>query len=389
MGKRKGPSRSQKKPAPRKKVKQDESVLTAPTEATQQQATHAPAIAPIVTDNPTTIQPDGEDAASLSERAAQDPVIVAPAAIESTSTEQREGEELTGTNDTKQKTILEPDILRRIFHDIILRGPPDSTPGEFSTPWHFAGFKHPVINSAAHATLRSVCKHWEEIIVDEINLWRDIHIDGKRIPSPPKSWRKGWGRDPENYLEPPYEDERSQESPINLGPGMLELLHAAMDKPRIRSLSISTEDVHFVKDLFDPGVYLNERSMWEREMKALRPTILTLSTLPPSGADALNGIRTRKQCQIEAVDEIEHDRPRKKFKVWPELHTHRIRTRDKGWMGDQERCALPVERAPALRHLELELYIIKKAACISATFDSIDHLTASPSKSRPPWPIGD
>ncbi|KAF6746957.1 hypothetical protein DFP72DRAFT_1075773 [Ephemerocybe angulata] len=423
MGKRKGPS--QKKPAPRKKVKQDDSVLTAPT------ATQAPTIAPpIVTDNPTTIQPDGEDAASLSEGTAQDPVVVAPAATELTSTEQREGEESPRTDDTKEKNILEPDILKRISYDIILCGPPDSTPAEFGTPWHFAGFKHPVIDCAARATLRSVCKHWEGIIVDEINLWRDIHIDGKRIPSPPKSWRKGWGKDPENYLEPPYEDEvhlpvvdivgempraalsveRSQESPINLvlvdptydpdpglaqngrpflpRPGMLELLHAALDNPMIGSLSISAEDVHFVKDLFDPGVYLNERSMWEHEMKALTDTEkislagdgkeadhFDLSTLPPSGSDAFNGIRTRKQRQIGAVDEIEHDRLRKKFKVWPELHTLRIRTRDRGWMGDQERCTLPVERAPALRHLELELYYEHPLWLWTFPYDQLTHLT--------------
>ncbi|KAF6765690.1 hypothetical protein DFP72DRAFT_1058252 [Ephemerocybe angulata] len=47
---------------------------------------------------------------------------------------------------------------------------------------------------------------------------------------------------------------------------------------------------------------------------------------------------------------------RKKFKIWPALHTLRICIKDDTWIYDRERCALPAERAPALRHIELEIH---------------------------------
>ncbi|KAF6745242.1 hypothetical protein DFP72DRAFT_1176397 [Ephemerocybe angulata] len=437
MPKRK--AQSQKKSAPRKKVKSASTIHTEATQQrtaqgsaialpvpigtpstipqegegapdTQQQTTQGSAIAaPVATAAPSTVQQEGEDAPvpiPVSEQAVQDSSIALPLLAEATPTVHQEEEESVeeSTSDlvapataenVEKKTILDPDTLMRIFYEVILRTPTKVFPGNFGTPWHFAGYKQSVIDCSARATLRSVCKHWADLIADEINLWRDIHIDGKRIPSPLKSY----GELPEGEEsvlpvvivgEMPraaLSVERSQESPINLvlvdptydpephlfelgraylpRPGVLEFLHAVMDKPMVSSLSISTDDIHFVKDFFNAGEYLYERNMprdVEGEMGELTDAKkislacdgeetdhFDLSTLPPSTTDTFNGVRTRAQRRIE-FERVA--RLRKKFKVWPELHTLRICTRDDDLGG---RCALPAERAPALRHLELDL----------------------------------
>ncbi|KAF6746976.1 hypothetical protein DFP72DRAFT_1050429 [Ephemerocybe angulata] len=356
MGKRK--ASSQGKSAPRKKVRKDESAITTSTETTEEQATPVPTISPLtVTEAPATglpvVQPEGEEAITPTQVQAMQDSVIAPLRVSKVQSSTR------GLTETaKNGAILDPDTLKRIFYEIIVRGPLDSTPGEFGTPWHFTGFRHSVINCAARATLRGVCKLWADLMDDEINLWRHIHIDGKRIPSPPKTWMKGWGREPENYVEPCEDDwndlevvnivgempraalsvERSQESPIDLvlvdpsydpepnlaefgrpllaRPGLLEFIDAAM----VGSLSISTEDVHFVKDLFNPGVHSDERSVYDDGMKGPTDTKkislacdgeetdhFNISTLPPSTANTFNGVRTRTQRQIEEVFNLEED----------------------------------------------------------------------------------
>ncbi|KAF6745259.1 hypothetical protein DFP72DRAFT_856645 [Ephemerocybe angulata] len=449
---------SQKKPVPRKKVKQDGNAATAPShmETTQQQSAQDAANAtPGAMGTPTTV-PEGEGATiptSVTKQATQDTNTAALTVAESASTVQQESEDTAQVANSSEIVILDTsgalekktcfianldtDTLIRIFYEAILRVPPNSTPGQFGTPWHFNGFKHPVIYCATRATLRSVCKQWADLISDAINLWRDIHIDGQRIPSPAKWWWKGWRPDPQNYsdLDPneaqfllPVVDivgemprasfsvKRSQESTINLvlvdptydpmprltdfgrpflpRPGILEFLHGAMDEPMIGSLSISTEDIHFVKDLFDPGVYLDGRCVVERKMETWTVAELIslacdgeeadhfdLSTLPPSTAETFNGIRTRTQRRTEETNEIEHARLRKKFKVWPKLHTLRIRTRDPGWMLDQQRCALPADRAPALRHLELELFHEHPLWLWTFPYSQLTHLTLATEES--------
>ncbi|KAF5341619.1 hypothetical protein D9611_002166 [Ephemerocybe angulata] len=444
MPKRKGSL--QKKSAPRKKLKQEAGAASTHTEDTQQQTAQSSAIAPpVATATPSIVQQEGKVApvpTPVSEESAQFPSIEPPVVVEAASIGHHEGEETVEAStsdplapataeDVEKKTILDPDTLMRIFYEVIIHGPSNVIPGNFGTPWHFAGYKQFIINCSARATLRSVCKQWADLIADEINLWRDIHIDGRRIPSPPKCWREGGGRDPKNYEDPPEGEvsdlrvvdivgempraalsvERSQESPINLvlvdptydpdpyflepgraylpRPGMLDFLQAVMDKPMAASLSISTEDVHFVKDLLDPGVYLYERSMDKDEMKGLtdaekislacdgdQSDHFDLSTLPPSGADNLNGVRTRTQRLIEEANAIEHARLRKKFKVWPKLHTLRICTRDEDFLiYDHERCALPSERAPALRHLELDLHSEHKLWLWTFPYPQLTHLT--------------
>ncbi|KAF6765669.1 hypothetical protein DFP72DRAFT_1108580 [Ephemerocybe angulata] len=424
MGKRK--AASQEDFVARKKVTQDDSAVTTPTETAQQQATLAPTIAPpTMTETlitvPHTMQPEDETIAPTQVQAARGSVIDSPGVSKATAFGDQGNEETIAQSSSSEpvaaaaaaasgkKTPLNPDILKQIFYEIIERGPPDSTPGDFGTPWQFTGFKNTVIDCAARATLRGVCKLWADLIDDEINLWRHIHIDGKRIPSPPKMRIKGWGREPENYAEPCEDDwndlevvnivgeipraalsvERSQESPIDLvlvdpsydpepnlaefgrpllaRPALLEFIDAAMVKPMIGSLSISTKDVQFVKDLFNPGVHSYERSICVDEMEELTDAKkislacdgeetdhFDLSTLPP--ADTFNGVRTRTQRQIEGAKEIEHAKLRKKFKVWPALHTLRICIKDDTWIYDRKRCALPAERAPALQHLELEIH---------------------------------
>ncbi|KAF6765719.1 hypothetical protein DFP72DRAFT_1108655 [Ephemerocybe angulata] len=438
MGKRK--AESQKKSAPRKRVKQDENEVSTPLDTSPQQISQAPSIAPAtVTEAPTSV-PGGEEAVVLSEHAqdadiaaateegeevtvqapaselaTQDTVIVTSEVTETTSTEQQGGEESivqvsTTIESAAEKAMLEPPILKQIFYEIIVRDPLKVGPGGFSTPLQFMGYWRSIVDYASRANLRSVCKQWADLIANEAIFWRAIYVNGNHIPSPPKVWRKGQGEGPENYVDPPHEGEvnlpvvdivgempgavlsveRSQDSPIDIvlvdptydpspglmqlgrpflpRPGMLELLHAAIDKPMISRLSINTKDVHFVKDLLDPGVYLDERSMSDHELTLTDTEKISLacdgkesdypdvSTLPPSTTDTFNGIKTRRQRAIEATDEIETERLRTKYKVWPKLHTLRICVRGEGWMSDRVRCALPSMRAPALRHLELNLY---------------------------------
>ncbi|KAF6746955.1 hypothetical protein DFP72DRAFT_1150231 [Ephemerocybe angulata] len=426
MGKRK--AASQEDFVARKKVTQDDSAVTTPTfselltdRTAQQQATLAPTIAPpTMTETsitvPPTMQPKGENIAPTQLQAARGSVIDSSGMSKTAALGAQGNEEAIAQSSSGEpvasataatngkKTTLEPDILKQIFYEIIIRGPPDSTPGHFGTPWHFTGFKHSVINCAARATLRGVCKLWADLIDDEINLWRYIHIDGKCIPSPPRM--RWWGREAENYLELWHRRqvvnivgempratlslERSQESFIDLvlvdpsyhsdsecwqpllaRPGLLEFIDAAMVKPMIGSLSISTEDIHFVKDLFDPEVHSYKRRRYDEGMEKLTDAKkvslacdgeetdhFDLSTLPPSSAETFNGARTRTQRQIEEANKIEHASLRKKFKVWPALHTLRICIKGDTWINnlDQERCALPAERSPVLRHLELELH---------------------------------
>ncbi|KAF6747006.1 hypothetical protein DFP72DRAFT_1150296 [Ephemerocybe angulata] len=444
MPKRKGSL--QKKSAPRKKLKQEAGAASTHTEDTQQQTAQNSVIAPpVATATPSIVQQEGKDApvpTPVSEESAQFSSIEPPLVVEAASIGHHEGGETVEAStsdplapataeDVEKKTILDPDTLMRIFYEVIIHGPSNIIPGNFGTPWHFAGYKQFIINCSGRATLRSVCKQWADLIADEINLWRDIHIDGRRIPSPPKCWREGGGPDPKNYEDPPEGEvsdlrvvdivgempraalsvERSRESPINLvlvdptydpdpyflepgraylpRPGMLDFLQAVMDKPMAASLSISTEDVHFVKDLLDPGVYLSERSVDKAEMEGLtdakkislacdgdQSDHFDLSTLPPSGADNFNGVRTRTQRLIEEANAIEHGRLRKKFKVWPKLHTLRICTRDEDFLiYDHERCALPSERAPALRHLELDLHSEHKLWLWTFPYPQLTHLT--------------
>ncbi|KAF6745247.1 hypothetical protein DFP72DRAFT_1176399 [Ephemerocybe angulata] len=432
MPKRK--AQSQKKSAARKKVKRDGSATTTHTEATHQQTAQGSDIAlPVATGTPSTIPQEGEGAPDTHQQTAQGWAIAAPVATATPSTVQQEGEDAPvptpvseeasqgssiapppvaeaaptvhqeeeesveeSTSDlaapataenVEKKTILDPDTLMRIFYEVVLRIPPKAFPGNFGTaPWHFAGYKQSDIDCSARATLRSVCKQWSDLIADEINLWRDIHIDGKHIASPLLPAVRIVAEMPRAALSV----ERSQESPINLvlvdptydpephlfelgraylpRPGLLEFLHAVIDKPMVSSLSISTDDIHFVKNFFDGGEYLYERNMprhprdVEREMGDLTDAKkislacdgqesdhFDLSTPPPSTTDTFSGDRTRAQRRIE-FERVA--RLRKKFKVWPELHTLRICTRDDDLGG---RCALPAERAPALRHLELDL----------------------------------
>ncbi|KAF5334520.1 hypothetical protein D9611_013833 [Ephemerocybe angulata] len=434
MGKRK--ARSQKKSVPSKKVKLDENEVSTSSGTSQQQDTQGASIAPaILAETPTSGQSGTEEATVLtgqalgagtaeateegegvtvptavSELAVKDTEAIPSANTETTSTEKQADEEsINQTLTTAEKAMLEPNILMHIFYKIIVQVP-FITPGGFNTPMSFMGYWRPIIDCAARANLQSVCKQWAHLIANNVRFWRDIHIDGNRIPSPPKMWRKGSRSDPENYVEPPHEGEgeipavsimgelsraalsveRSQDSLINLvlvdptydpspgvkefgrpflpRPGVVELIQAVMDKPMIGSLSIITKDVHFAKDLFDPGVYLDERSMSDHELTLTDTEKISLacdgkesdhldvSTLPPSTIDTFNGIKTRRQRAIEAADEIENEKLRTKYKVWPKLHTLRICTRGKGWMSDRVRCALPAIRAPALRNLELDLY---------------------------------
>ncbi|KAF6746999.1 hypothetical protein DFP72DRAFT_839527 [Ephemerocybe angulata] len=430
MGKRK--ARSQKKSASSKKVKLEENEVSTSLETSQQQDTQGSSIAPaILAETPTsgqsgteeaTVQTEQAQGAGIAEATEEGEGVTVPTAAgelatkdteatpsagtETTSIEQQADEEsINQISTTAEKAMLEPNILMHIFYEIIVQVP-FLIPGGFNIPLPFMGYWRPIIDCAARANLQSVCKQWAHLIANNARFWRDIHIDGNRIPSPPKSWRKGLGSDPENYVEPPHDGEvelptvsdemsravlsveRSQDSLINLvlvdptydpspglmqlgrpflpRPGMLELIHTAMDKPMIGSLSIITKDVHFVKDLLDPGVYLDERYISDQEMILTDIEKVSLacdgkeadhfdvSTLPLIGS--FNGIRTRRQREIEAADDIKHEKLRTKYKVWPKLHTLRICTRGKGWMSDRVRCALPAMRAPALRHLELNLY---------------------------------
>ncbi|KAF6744205.1 hypothetical protein DFP72DRAFT_857803 [Ephemerocybe angulata] len=472
MGKRK--RNTSKNSALRKKMKQDDGLASENTTGTtQSEAAQGTAIpAPTVTDAPSTTQeqasqtlaiappaateatsstvpPYNEDGATttpVGAQAAQDSSIAPSVATETTTTVHEEDEAIvaqTSTSevaapstpeDTKNEThsiALSPDILRQIFYECILRGPPELTPGAFNTtPWHFNGFNRSVIQCSTRATLRSVCKQWADLIADEINLWRDIHIDGKRIPSPPKDWPKGHGPQPENYRDPRPEDEidlpvvdivgempraalsveRSQDSPINLvlvdpsydpfpqlamygrpflpRPGISEFIRTAMDKPKIGSLSISTADTHFVKDLLDPGVYLDRRYLSDRRINALTYSDKVSLTCDGEEADHfdhfdvstlstsdMNNINLDDEASPDALREAKEGWLRKKFKAWPELHTLRICTRDRDYSYDQERCAFLAERAPALRHLELELPSEHRLWLWTFPYPQLTHLT--------------
>ncbi|KAF6765689.1 hypothetical protein DFP72DRAFT_1162505 [Ephemerocybe angulata] len=378
MGKRK--ASSQGKSAPGKKVRKDESAVTTSTETTEEQAT-PPTISPLtVTEAPATglpvVQPEGEEAITPTQVQATQDSVIAPLRVSEVQSSTR-----GPTETAKNGAVLDPDTLKRIFYEIIVRSPLDSTPGEFGTPWHFTGFRHSVINCAARATLRGVCKLWADLMDDEINLWTHIHIDGKRIPSPPKTWMKGWGREPENYAEPCDDDwndlevvnivgempraalsvERSQETPIDLvlvdpsydpepnlaefgrpllaRPGLLDFIDAAM----IGSLSISTEDIHFVKDLFNPGVHSDERSVYDDGMEGLTDTKKILlpqgsAPWPPSRLDTGSVVGA-------SVETVEH------LWMWcmkrPELCAAR-----KEFMSDVWRAATAAERA---RLVELDI----------------------------------
>ncbi|KAF6765772.1 hypothetical protein DFP72DRAFT_1108720 [Ephemerocybe angulata] len=472
MGKRK--RNTSKNSALRKKMKQDDGLASENTTGTtQSEAAQGTAIpAPTVTDAPSTTQEqasqtlaiappaateatsstvrahneDGAATTPVGAQAAQDSSIAPPVATETTTTVHEEDEAIVAQistsgvvapstpEDTKNEThsiALNPDILRKIFYELILRAPPELTPGAFNaTPWHFNGFTRSVIQCSTRAALRSVCKQWADLVADEINLWRDIHIDGKRIPSPPKDWPKGHGPQPENYRDPRPEDEidlpvvdivgempraalsveRSQDSPINLvlvdpsydpfpqlamygrpflpRPGISEFIRAAMDKPKIGSLSISAADTHFVKDLLDPGVYLDRRYLSDRRINALTYADkvslacdgeeadhfdnFDVSTLSPSD---INNIGLDDEASPDALRKAKEGWLRKKFKVWPELHTLRICTRDRTYSYDQERCAFLAERAPALRHLELELPSEHRLWLWTFPYPQLTHLT--------------
>ncbi|KAF5313694.1 hypothetical protein D9611_010103 [Ephemerocybe angulata] len=311
---------------------------------------------------------------------------------------------------------LEPKILTKIFYELVMRGPARPTIGNFGEPWHLTKYRSSVINCSARAALLGVCKKWSDIIIGNVNFWKHIHIDGNRIPSPPKCYKKGWsGYHFEQYEEPTPGDEndlevvqivgevprsalsiqRSQNTPIDIvlvdpsydpeprfcqygrpllpRPGLLELLHERMDKGMIGSLSITTTDIQFVKELLDPGLELDERGMGYEEIDWISDA--EKIALACDGKDGDHFDLSTLPEKAEQVDEEEHARLRKKFRVWPKLDTLRINTRGRSWMSDAHRCVFTAERAPALRDLELKLWVDHPIWLWTLPYAQLTHLT--------------
>ncbi|KAF6755653.1 hypothetical protein DFP72DRAFT_1045392 [Ephemerocybe angulata] len=311
---------------------------------------------------------------------------------------------------------LDPKILTKIFYELIMRGQAPATVGNFREPWHFVEYRRSVINCSARAALLGVCKKWLDIIIADVNFWKHIHIDGNRIPSPPKCYKKGWsGYHFEQYEEPTPEEEndlevvqivgelprsalsiqRSQNTPVELVlgdptydpeprfcqygrpllpcPGLLELLHERMDKGMIGSLSITTTDIQFVKELLDPGLELDERGMGYEEIDWISDAEKIALACDGKVGDHFD--LSTLPAKAEQVDEEEHARLRKKFRVWPKLDTLRINTRGRSWMSDAHRCVFTAERAPALRHLELELWVDHPIWLWALPYAQLTHLT--------------
>ncbi|KAF6750061.1 hypothetical protein DFP72DRAFT_1173116 [Ephemerocybe angulata] len=127
------------------------------------------------------------------------------------------------------------------------------------------------------------------------------------------------------------------------------------------------------RNITNPGLELDERGMGYEEIDWISDA--EKIALACDGNDGDHIDLSTLPAKAEQVDEEEHARLRKKFRVWPELHTLRINTRGRSWMSDAHRCVFTAERAPALRHLELELWVDHPIWLWTLPYAQLTHLT--------------
>ncbi|KAF6756485.1 hypothetical protein DFP72DRAFT_1169079 [Ephemerocybe angulata] len=310
----------------------------------------------------------------------EDPGAHSPAALKSEKSEE-----------TCFASRLPPEILVEIFSLLILRPPPVSRPGLYVETWRYPGYKNRLgVNLRVRATLQSVCQSWFSAIAANTGFWNTVHIEGKlKNYTPPINYGPSFGgirREPEvagdairmerELQRAAHELARSKSSAIDLTmvdpsyfpgpntkgarwglpqvcPGLVELVHPR--RADLASLSISTCDIGFVKELLEPGAeerYVND---WIEDSQGLR------RGLPEEEKIELASAKDEKPT----VDTISGEEPKSTQDkpdaiCWPMLHTLRVQAK-KYTVGhairieDRNLCTLSSARFPALRTVELDL----------------------------------